>query len=110
MLTIASFLQQAYDWYIPPVLFLCMTVGSLLLWRRTRRRSALAQFVAALALFVMVVLTGARSFATIPPERSAMSRFLWSTSMDAAIPWVAALSCLTFVGAYVAYAATTKRI
>ena len=96
---------------IPTLVLLCIVVGSSLLWRRTKRASALIQLVTSAVLLLEALLTSIRSCSLSTPCHSSwMSRALWAQSLtDTMIP-ITLVCVVIFAGAYLWYALGAKRI
>ena len=96
------FLQFTQD-VLPVAVPLCVVIAAAMLWRRTKRASALVQLLAAVLLLYGTVVDryGSRS---IGLDR-VRSEWL-QTSMDIAL----FLGCVSFPIAYLTYALREKRI
>jgi Na+-translocating ferredoxin:NAD+ oxidoreductase RnfD subunit len=106
-MTVTQFAQRALDWSIPAMLIVCVAIGSFLLWRRTKRRSAFMQLVAAAVMLLLLVFAAGHKFTT-PLDDTWLAQFLWSESIGAAIPCMTAFSLVVFGCGYVWFAARAK--
>ena len=99
-------------WHFMPVLWLlCIVVGALLLWRRTKHIAALAQFVAAAGFFVCIFVDWLREFSAPPPfDTSWFAKLVWSSHLSDFGFIVMIICVLVFPIAYLWYAITQKRI
>lgn len=65
-------------WFV--LMPLCIAVGALLLWRRTRRVAALLQLIAAVVFVVCSALKVLQSYVN-PFHKSWLSKLIWSRYM-----------------------------
>ena len=92
----------------PTVLALCIAVGSLLLWSRTMRLSALLQLIGSAVFLIVSLLSNLRLFTT-PSDESWISRLLWSSSLDGVTVGTVLVCGLVFSIGYLWYAVTQIR-
>ena len=102
-----NFLTYLIREWAPTVLILGITIGSLLLWKRTKRISALAQLLTSTPLFLLFVLHLLRTFTT-PFDSSLYSRFLWSPRLNDVESVVGLVCVVVFPIAYLCYAIREK--
>jgi hypothetical protein len=94
-------------WFI--LMPLCIGVGALLLWKRTRRIAALLQFIAAVVLVACSVLGVLRSYVD-PFHKSWLSKLVWSRYMWEQNAGAMLIAMSVFAISYLCYALSHKGI
>lgn len=98
-------------WDLAPVAFpLCVVIGSVLVWRRTRRASALAQLIGAALVFIGWGLFKLRWSTVEPTDLSLYAETLRSETMRITMLLAPLIGLAVFSIGYLSYAVKTKRI
>ena len=105
--TAGDWLYYVLSEFVP--LVLCVSVGSFVLWRRTKRPAALTQLVASALIFLGWLLSQIRHF-TSPSTDSAVGRIVWSLSSSEALRVLLLVATVAFGVGYLWYALTERRI
>ena len=94
-------------WFI--LMPLCIGLGALLLWKRTRRVAALLQFIAAVVLLAGSVLNVLRSYVD-PFHKSWLSKLVWSRYVWEQNAGVMLIAMSVFAISYLWYAFARQSI
>ncbi len=94
----------------PVVMLLCVAVVAGVLWRRTRRASSLAQFIASVLLFAGFALYHFRRWYVTPYDHSAYADAMRSEPMRISTDIAQFIGMVVFAIGYLWYALTHKRI
>jgi hypothetical protein len=104
---ITAFNVVRYAQFGPTLLILCLAVGSVLLWSRTRRVSTLLQFISTTELFVFTLLFNLRSILVSDPFHPP----LWARILSSDVVEVAQVfGVVAFPIGYLWYAIQRKNI
>jgi hypothetical protein len=95
---------------IPPAITLLLLVGAIILWRRTKRASALLQLFAASGLFLFMWLELIAQFLAIVCHRTQLLDALRGSHVQTAEWIVLLISGFAFPVGYLWYALTQERI
>jgi hypothetical protein len=90
----------------PGVLMLCVVVGAVLLWKRTRHASALVQLVAASLLVMDWAITGIYELAS--ESNTWLGTRFWSEPFQTVRHFTVSVALVVFPIAYLWYAFTQK--
>jgi hypothetical protein len=96
--------------YTLGVVFLCLFIGAVILWRHTKRISAMAQAMSAGLVFLTWVIREISGHFTTPYGSSPFSRVMWSESLRTTLAIVDVTCGLVFALSYVLYAVARKKI
>ena len=105
---IAASILARYSQFGPTLLILCLTIGSFLLWRRSRRVSTLLQLISAAALFLFALRFNIRSIFVDPFHPPFWARILWSNSLNQIIDVAQVFCVVAFPIGYLWYAIRQK--
>ena len=107
----ASDLVYHLIWDVAPVAFLlCIVVGSVLVWRRTRRAAALAQLIGAGLTFIGWGLLTLRWSTVVPSDLSLYAETLRSEAMRLTMSLAPLVGAAVFSVGYLCDAIKRERI